>query len=65
MPATASQQAKIDRIHALDAKFEHAMGWGSWMAGAASERRGLVRELAHAGIHVDHKWQCQTGHPSD
>lgn len=51
---------KLARIHEIDAQFENATGWGSWMATLSSERRCLVRELRAAGIVVDHRYELKT-----
>lgn len=60
-------QQQLARVAEIDSKFENAMGWGSWMAEASSERRCLVRQLAANGITVEHKWELRTadGHLSD
>lgn len=49
---------KLVRIKEIDAKFENATGWGSWMATLSSERRCLVRELRAAGIVIDHRYHA-------
>lgn len=43
------------RIAEIDAMFERAVGWGSWMASASSERHSLVEQLRKLGIKVEHK----------
>lgn len=48
------------RIAEIDKMFEEATGWGSWMATASSERRGLVRRLEQMGVFVPHKWELRT-----
>lgn len=38
------RRATIDRIAEIDAKFEAATGWGSWMVMLANERERLADE---------------------
>jgi hypothetical protein len=49
------------RIAEIDAMFEGATGWGSWMAGAANEREGLVNALRKEGHQIDHKHLARSG----
>ena len=51
---------KILRIAEIDAMFETATGWGSWMVSAASEREALVNELRKSGHNIPHKYQART-----
>ena len=48
------------RIAKIDAEFETATGWGSWMVEAANEREGLVKQLASHEIIVPHKYLART-----
>lgn len=48
------------RIAEIDAMFEAATGWGSWMVECANEREALVNRLAKAGVMVEHKYQART-----
>ena len=45
----------IARIAQIDAMFEGATGWGSWMVEAANEREGLATQFG-----LEHKWQART-----
>ena len=49
------------RIAEIDAMFERAAGWGSWMASASSERHGLVEQLRKLGIKAEHKHVMKAG----
>jgi hypothetical protein len=51
---------RLKRIAEIDAMFEEAAGWGSWMVSCANERECLVEGLAHDGIKVAHKYQART-----
>ena len=59
---TDEQIAKAKaRISEIDAMFEGATGWGSWMVGSANERETLVNHLQSAGLtDVQHKHQART-----
>lgn len=43
------------RIAEIDAKFEAAKGWGSWMVSAANEREALANRY-----NLPHKYQART-----
>jgi hypothetical protein len=43
------------RVAEIDAMFEDAKGWGSWMVAAANEREVLAN--AHG---FEHKWLART-----
>ncbi|UNJ22074.1 hypothetical protein [Microcystis phage vB_MweS-yong2] len=50
----------LRRISEIDAMFDAAAGWGSWMVEAANEREALVDRLAaDHGVTVEHKWQAR------
>jgi len=49
-----------ERIAEIDAMFEEATGWGSWMVMAANEREGIVNRLRAEGYDVQHKYQART-----
>lgn len=51
--------AALKRIAEIDAMFEEARGWGSWMVMCANERENLVDRLNFVGIKTDHKWQAR------
>lgn len=40
-----TKDGKLERIALIDAMFESATGWGSWMVEASNERFGLVERL--------------------
>lgn len=44
------------RVAELDAQFEAATHWGSWMVMAANERQRLVNDLNANGHKTEHKW---------
>lgn len=44
----------IARIAEIDAKFEAATGWGSWMVMLANEREDLANKFG-----LPHKWQAR------
>lgn len=48
------EQAK-QRIAEIDAKFEKATGWGSWMVMAANEREALADKFS-----LPHKHQARS-----
>lgn len=50
---TESEATK--RIAEIDAMFEAAKGWGSWMVGAANDREALALKFGFA-----HKYQART-----
>lgn len=50
---------KIKRVAEIDAMFDEATGWGSWMVMAANERESLVNQLKAAGYVIEHKWQAR------
>ena len=51
----------LDRIAKIDAMFDDARSWGSWMVGCANEREALVNNLARFGVAVEHKYLARTG----
>jgi len=57
----------LDRVAEIDAMFEEATGWGSWMVMAANEREGLVNRLRATGHQIEHNYLASTdgGHPVD
>ena len=52
---------RLKRIAEIDAMFEDATGWGSWMVMCANEREGLVNALRKDGHDIPHKHQARTG----
>jgi hypothetical protein len=57
-PAAAPMLARIGKIDAL---FDAADAWGSWMVSAANEREALVTALKRDhGVTVAHKWRART-----
>ena len=48
------EAAKI-RIAQIDAMFEGATSWGSWMVECANEREAYVAKLRAAGVDIEHK----------
>lgn len=50
----------LARISAIDADFEGATGWGSWMISCANEREGLVDRLRANGVEIEHRFQART-----
>jgi hypothetical protein len=55
-----TNEQKIERIAEIDAMFEEATSWGSWMVMCANEREGLVNELSKSGVNIEHKWLART-----
>lgn len=53
MPETLSETLR--RIREVDAMFDRATGWGSWMVGAANDRERLVN-------YANHRWQAALEH---
>lgn len=49
----------LSRIAEIDKMFVSAQGWGSWMAEASNERKGLVHKLADVGIIVAHNYELR------
>jgi len=49
----------MDRIAQIDAMFERATGYGSWMVMSANEREDLVDRLRANGVMVEHKHQAR------
>lgn len=45
----------IKRIAEIDAKFEAAHSWGSWMIMAANERESLANQF-----NLPHRWRART-----
>ncbi len=55
-----SKEQKLARIAEIDAMFESAQTWGSWMVGASNERAGLVRLLKkYDDTIVEHKYTTE------
>jgi hypothetical protein len=55
MTKIKGREEAIARVAEIDAKFEAADGWGSWMVMLANEREYL------ANVHgLEHKWQART-----
>jgi len=54
------EQTVRRRIAEIDAMFEDAAGWGSWMVEAANEREALVDRLIAAGHAAEHKHLART-----
>lgn len=52
--------AATARIAEIDAMFERASGWGSWMVAAANEREAIVNRLRAAGVEMQHKHLART-----
>ena len=46
----------IKRISEIDAMFESATGWGSWMVMCANERKDLANRHG-----LEHKYQARCG----
>ena len=58
---TGGDDAKLKRVTEIDAMFEAAAGWGSWMVMSANEREWLVTELRSKGHDIEHKWLARDG----
>jgi len=52
---------RLTRIAEIDAMFEQARGWGSWMVMCANEREGLVNQLNAEGHQIEHKHKARSG----
>lgn len=51
----------VARIETIDAAFESAQSWGSWMAMVSNERKELVNMLNRDyGLHLEHKYKKTT-----
>lgn len=50
------REGAIKRVAEIDAKFEAAKGWGSWMVMVANEREDLANRFG-----LEHKWQARCG----
>ena len=48
------------RIAEIDAMFDMATGWGSWMVMCANEREYLVNAINSRGGHAVHRYQART-----
>ncbi len=60
--ATVTVAEAKRRIAEIDAEFEAAKGWGSWMVMVANEREDLVDRLnSQWGEKIEHKWQARCG----
>jgi len=51
----SEEEAKA-RVAEIDAKFEAAKGWGSWMVMIANERERLANQFG-----FEHKWLARCG----
>lgn len=51
---------KLARIAQIDAAFEAATRWGSWMVMSANERERLVNDLRKNGHDIEHKYLART-----
>jgi len=50
------------RLAEIDAMFENAKGWGSWMVSVANEREAMVNSANQRwGLNLEHKWQARCG----
>tara|TARA_R110000868_G_scaffold335817_1_gene596695 strand:- start:523 stop:726 length:204 start_codon:yes stop_codon:yes gene_type:complete len=58
------QEAALRRIAEIDAMFDSATGWGSWMVMCANEREGIVDRLRESGHNIGHKFQEYTAFSS-
>jgi len=54
-----TEEKMLTRIAEIDAMFESANGWGSWMITAANDREALVNTLNKAGRNIEHKHQAR------
>jgi hypothetical protein len=52
---------RLQRIAEIDASFEAATRWGSWMVEASNERARLVKLLQLEGHAIEHKWMGRSG----
>ncbi len=50
----------LGRISAIDAMFDSAAGWSSWMVSCANEREHAVNLLNARGYDIKHKWLART-----
>ncbi len=50
-----NRQDALARVSEIDAMFERAAGWGSWMVGCANERESLADQFG-----LEHKYQART-----
>jgi hypothetical protein len=48
--------ADLARVAEIDAAFESATGWGSWMIVYANEREEIVNRLRANGHDIAHKY---------
>lgn len=60
MGAIQEQELALRRIAEIDAMFEQAKDWGSWMVSAANERERLVNQLRERGHDIGHKNLART-----
>jgi hypothetical protein len=65
--AYRADRIAIQRIAAIDAMFESATDWGSWMVMVANERRTLVTHLNDHGHEIPHRHQahCDQAGPAE
>ena len=50
-----TRDPRLNRIAEIDAMFDAATGWGSWMVMCANEREALVNALNKEGHDIAHK----------
>jgi hypothetical protein len=50
------KEEAVKRVAEIDAMFEKATGWGSWMVMCANEREDLANQFG-----LEHKWQARCG----
>ncbi len=55
-----TDEEKLALIADLDALFDGATEWGSWMVSAANHRERLVNELNKCGHNIPHKNLART-----
>lgn len=62
IPTIGDAVDRLDRIKEIDAMFEGATGWGSWMVECANEREALVNWLHANGVteDVEHRFLART-----
>lgn len=59
--AFRAERIAIRRIAEIDAMFDSATIWGSWMIGVANERRTLVTHLNANGRDIPHRHLTHCG----
>lgn len=61
MANVMTKDQKLARIAKIDAMFDAATAWGSWMVSASGDRARLVQSLSKFdGIEVAHKHEVRT-----